>query len=347
MAAAILAATALVLAALNVAAAAYILGLSARRRAAAAVSLPHNPAAAGAALPSELSTYGTGSGKGSRPPALPGRWNGPLRLAASAASRGNPNSEQNGDAWICDDEAGLYAVLDGIGESGAESASRKAAVSIDRWIDQTRSKEGLEPGGSGDAEIEGHRLGLALDHAHAEVMALRRELTGKSTADFGCSVAAALRAGSMLVAGWLGDTRIYRQRDGLLRLLTRDHSEAGMQERAGVIDEEEARRSPLSTSLIGYLGAEGLNEPDTLTREMQPGDRFLLCSGGVGRALGNKRLRDLLDRNELPEEITERIVTEAANANPDDDMTAVLIEVAESMEELEALAAEVEFDAGY
>jgi len=62
---------------------------------------------------------------------------------------------------------------------------------------------------------------------------------------------------------------------------------------------------------------------------MRPGDRFIICSGGVGRSLGDRRLLDLADNSVTPEEAAERVVTAAANADPLENMIVVLLEVEE------------------
>jgi serine/threonine protein phosphatase PrpC len=328
MALTLLLTAALLLAALNVAAAAYVAGLSARRRAqpvrVPASALPLIPLV-GEVVNGVSTDNGSRSKKRTKfvpPPQLPGKRPGALVPVAAAATRAHPSREGNSDSWICETGARIFAVLDGLGEEGG-TASRKAAKSILRWIMVTRGKEGLSESGSEDAQRELHRLGLALDHAQAEVASLPRdEVHGRP----GCAVVTALIASGQLLAGWCGDARAYRMRHGLLSKLKPDNT--ALEERLRSIGQVEGGADILSQTPVP-LGSEGIVEPLTGKSGIEAGDRFLLCNAGLARALGERVIRGFLDRNMTPEEIAEKLVTKAANENPDDDMTAVVVEIDE------------------
>ena len=324
---------ALLLAALNVAAAAYVAGLSARRRAipaGATNSAAPEPGPFPPPAQLEISTYGGGPAvPGTRPdhPPLGEDCLGIIRLNAAAASRSNPTSEESGDSWICESNAGIFAVLDGSGRRGGE-ASRRATKSILRWIMVTRGKEGLDTLGSDDPVRETHRLGLALDHAHAEVSNLKRAAE-THLEEYQCSAVTAVVAGGRLLFGWCGTARAFLMRNGLLNEIIPE--DCVRDERPGTGD-----YSPLDFDEPEYmtyasepLGSEGIVEAATGRSGVEPDDRFLLCNDGLVKALGERSLREILDKPHSAEEIAERLVTDAANSAPDDDMTAVVIEAEE------------------
>jgi len=177
MTVALLVAAALMLTALNIAMAAYIVGLSSGRRHLLPLT-PIAPPPQPERQPQEDS------------PANPEDRNEFVEeTRRPSVFAGNPDIEGETGSWICDADTGIFAVLDGVGETGVSEACRRASAAIFRWITMTREKEGLDPSGSGDPDLEAHRLGLALDHAHAEISALKRKVIGKSPADFGCSAA--------------------------------------------------------------------------------------------------------------------------------------------------------------
>ncbi|HUX05724.1 MAG TPA: hypothetical protein VMX35_00280 [Acidobacteriota bacterium] len=329
MALTLLLTVALLLAALNVAAAAYVAGLSARRRAMPAGAMASgNPNVNMSPGPQvmEISTYGPGQpARGTKPvPPLSDNHIDIIRLNAAAASRSNPNTEDNGDSWICESNAGIFAVLDGDGRRGGE-ASRKATKSILRWIMITRGKEGLETLGSDDPVRETHRLGLALDHAHAEVCNLKRAAETHLD-EFQCSAVTAVVAGGQLLFGWCGGAHAFLMRNGLLTEIVPEDCIRDEGQGTGDFLPLDMDEPEYMTCASEPLGSEGIVEAATGRSGIESGDRFLLCSNGLVKTLGERTLREILDRPHSAEEIAERLVTSAANSAPDDDMTAVVIE---------------------
>ncbi|MEE3920252.1 protein phosphatase 2C domain-containing protein [Micromonospora sp. BRA006-A] len=97
--------------------------------------------------------------------------------------------------------------------------------------------------------------------------------------------------------GWLvqlGDSRAYRLRDGLLELVTVDHTMAwlGLLHGWWPADSPEAARARYQ--LLRYVGHPDRPEPDLLAVPLRRGDTWLLCTDGISDQLGYHRLRDLL-----------------------------------------------------
>lgn len=65
---------------------------------------------------------------------------------------------------------------------------------------------------------------------------------------------------------------------------------------AGILTAEEARTHPRRNIITRALGTEGDNTPDLLAADLQPGDRFLLCTDGLtGMVRDDEIERTLLD----------------------------------------------------
>jgi protein phosphatase len=79
----------------------------------------------------------------------------------------------------------------------------------------------------------------------------------------------------------IGDSRLYRLRNGDLSQLTRDHSLLQEQIDSGMITKEMARRSQNKNLVTRAVGIEPEVEVDINTFEAQEGDMFLLCSDGL------------------------------------------------------------------
>lgn len=106
--------------------------------------------------------------------------------------------------------------------------------------------------------------------------------------------------GTTLVAGWffdnrlavghVGDSRLYRFRDGRVDRLTRDHSLLQMQLDSGLISPEQARQSSHRHVVTRAVGADPAVEPTITTHAVSVGDMYILCSDG---------LTDLVDDDEI------------------------------------------------
>lgn len=80
----------------------------------------------------------------------------------------------------------------------------------------------------------------------------------------------------------VGDSRLYRVRDGVLSQLTVDDSIVQRMVEAGVLSEAQAAEHPLKNQLMAALGIDDEIDPHTTVRPVavHEGDAFLLCSDG-------------------------------------------------------------------
>lgn len=80
----------------------------------------------------------------------------------------------------------------------------------------------------------------------------------------------------------VGDSRLYRFRQGHTEQLTQDDSVVQQMVLTGLITAEQSRNHPQKNHLLAALGVEGEIEPHTVVRpvELYDGDAFLLCSDG-------------------------------------------------------------------
>lgn len=80
----------------------------------------------------------------------------------------------------------------------------------------------------------------------------------------------------------VGDSRLYRVRQGRVDVVTSDDSMVQRLLQAGVIRSDQLKTHPQKHQLMAALGIEGEIEPHTVVRpvELIEGDAFLLCSDG-------------------------------------------------------------------
>jgi protein phosphatase len=228
----------------------------------------------------------------------------------------NPGRKRrrNEDAYVCDPP--LFAVADGMGGAQAgEVASSLAAAAL---------KERGEDDGGGE-----ERVAELIQEANRRVH--QRAVDDESASGMGTTMTIALfhPDGSVSI-GHVGDSRAYLHRDGRLEQLTDDHSLVAELVRRGELSPEEAEVHPQRSVITRALGTDPDVDVDTFTVQAAEGDLFLLCSDGLTTMVDGETIAAVVDRNRHDLHAAVRaLIREANERGGDDNITAVLFEVAE------------------
>jgi serine/threonine protein phosphatase PrpC len=163
---------------------------------------------------------------------------------------------------------------------------------------------------------------VAVKLAHQRVCAAKQGVR----AQMGSTVAVlALRDGQAVI-GHVGDSRVYRLRDGALEQLTEDHSlyaEMKAQAPERVPPRSEWPYGNVITRAVGMVGAAS---PEVRSFPARPGDRFLLCTDGLSEPLDQTRIAELLADDE-PDRACQRLVSGALDRGGRDNVTALVVAV--------------------
>lgn len=107
--------------------------------------------------------------------------------------------------------------------------------------------------------------------------------------------------------------------------LTVDHTAAQELVSRGVITEAQARFDPNRSILTRAVGLERNVEVDVIEKQLEAGDRLLLCSDGLNEMMDDDRIAAVLGAGPPPAAV--RNLIEAANqAGGSDNITAVVVE---------------------
>jgi protein phosphatase len=124
----------------------------------------------------------------------------------------------------------------------------------------------------------------------------------------------------------VGDTRIYRSRDGVMEQLSKDHTAAWGQWKRGEISEIEYRTHPRRSALYEVVGGGHPRiSPHFAAIPYEPGDRFLLCSDGLIDGVWERHIADALASDAVPGEMTGNLLKRAMDNSGIDDTTLVVI----------------------
>ena len=168
----------------------------------------------------------------------------------------------NEDAYLCDDELGLWVVADGMGGHAAgEVASQESIDTVHGMVKRGKTSLKLEgPLTEERSRAAARLLEGAVQAATYIVYAMAEIDRGK--AGMGTTITAMMRFGSALVTAQVGDSRIYRIRNGAIERLTKDHAIA-------------------ANVLSKALGTSPMVEASWRIEKVASGEFFVLCTDGV------------------------------------------------------------------
>jgi protein phosphatase len=197
--------------------------------------------------------------------------------------------QQNEDSLLATAERGLVAVADGMGGHRAgEVASRLAIETLAQELLPAQQSD------RGDAMESLLRIGQAVEAANRTIqdeVRHRPRLQGMGTT----LVVAIFRQGRVFYAH-VGDSRLYRLRDGTLECLTRDHSLIQeVLDQGDFANRAEARRAGVRDSILTRsLGIKPEVDVDVGDAPLCAGDLFLLCTDGLNGQIRDATIRDIL-----------------------------------------------------
>ena len=127
----------------------------------------------------------------------------------------------------------------------------------------------------------------------------------------------------------IGDSRLYVLHEGDLRQVTSDHNLVAELVAEGRLSKEEAEFHPRRNVITRAIGVDPEVPADLFLVDPVPGDRFLLCSDGLFRELGDDQIGAILRRLPNPQDAAEDLVAEAKFRGGNDNITVIVVDVIE------------------
>jgi PPM family protein phosphatase len=245
-----------------------------------------------------------------------------MRLSSMACTHVG-RRQNNEDAYSAHPELGLFVVADGMGgyEGGEVASQLTVATIVDFFRRNAADADVTWPfaldRGLSYAE---NLLGVAVRLAHRVVCSQKQ---GRNS-QMGSTVAAMLIDGGHAAMVHVGDSRVYRLRDGVLLQLTRDHSlYAELQAAGGDLPD---RASCSFTNVITRALGMDAAEPELHREPLQAGDVFLLCTDGLVDRVDEAALAATLAAH-APGAACPLLVERAYDSGGRDNITVVVVRV--------------------
>ncbi|MBX3195820.1 MAG: serine/threonine-protein phosphatase [Microbacteriaceae bacterium] len=215
--------------------------------------------------------------------------------------------------------AHLFVVADGMGgHAGGDVASALTTQRIAEADAEYATPE--------DAEYALQSALISANGILAETVFEHSELTGMGT-----TVSGIVRVGDKIVMAHIGDSRVYRFRDGELEQISSDHTFVQRLVDSGRITPEEAAVHPRRSVLMRVLGdVDASPEIDTRILDARAGDRWLLCSDGLSSYVSEDKISNILQTVRTAQAAADRLVKESLDHGAPDNVTVVLTDIDDS-----------------
>jgi protein phosphatase len=246
------------------------------------------------------------------------------QIEASGVSDPGMVRSENQDSIFLDKDGNFVLLADGMGghERGAD-ASRAVIEILQEYLQPERLKSELQD----ITNVEGVPseilcLFSLVDKGvnKANTIIYERNKEAGLERYMGSTVVGMVPAGNNHVMWFhVGDSRLYRWRDSVLKLLTKDHSAYAEWVRKGRNGPEPTKN--IVTRAIGPR--EGV-VPDIEWEECRKDDRYILCSDGLNDMLSDDEIADILKNYEDVDEAAKNLVDKANEAGGKDNTSVVV-----------------------
>lgn len=247
----------------------------------------------------------------------------PIKYNSFSASDVGIKRTNNEDAYgSCATSIGkVYIVCDGMGgHAGGERASEIAVSTIQSYFQESFG------------EVIPLAISEALKHANRNIWDEAQnnpELSGMGTT----CILAFLHNNGDVYLGHVGDSRCYHfNENNELLVLTKDHSYVQFLIETGDVDVEAAFDHPAKNRILKALGIDSDVTP-TITQEpyrFGAKNSLLLCTDGLNDMLRDEEIRQIMMKNNLPEEQVEKLIQSALDKGGKDNVTVTAIQIIES-----------------
>src|SRR4051812_6131046 len=193
---------------------------------------------------------------------------------------------------------------------GARAGEVASAIAVE-------TAKGSEVGASPEQD-----LAEVVKAANAEIY--RKAQEDSEHAGMGTTFTGALVTGDEVAIGHVGDSRMYRYRDGELERLTQDHSLVEEFVRQGKLTPEEAEVHPQRSIITRALGPEPDVQVDTFTYPGRDGDVYMICSDGLTGMISEDAIAEILSSSASLDDAARQLI-DAANENGGRDNIPVVL----------------------
>ncbi|WP_299205027.1 protein phosphatase 2C domain-containing protein [uncultured Amphritea sp.] len=232
-------------------------------------------------------------------------------ISSALTSVGNVR-KHNEDAFLSQPEQAHWVVADGMGgHSAGDFASQSIVDALQMFEQQPQVSDSVD----------------LLEDILLQTNHKLLELAGDDHKIIGSTVAGLVLLADYYLLYWCGDSRIYLYRNGVLMQESVDHTYTQGLVAQGRLTPEEALIHPERNVITRAVGAADALYIDMDIRNLQSGDRFLICSDGLDKELSDADIAAFLAQRHIPlEQLAQEMMDCCLERGGRDNITLILIE---------------------
>ncbi|MEM6290253.1 MAG: Stp1/IreP family PP2C-type Ser/Thr phosphatase [Myxococcota bacterium] len=234
----------------------------------------------------------------------------------------------NEDNFLIDKDLRLFVVADGMG--GHASGEVASAMAVHRVREVVAAERDILEAYNDDDPRCHVEVCTLLEYAvHEACQAIfDKAKVEPEKRGMGTTIVVLFIIGNRGFIAYVGDSRIYLLRGGVVYQLTEDHSLRNELIRMGKISEDEFESSPyakLKNAMTRAVGVYESVEVDTLDFDIIAGDSFLMCSDGLYEYLHENDIANAIGLPEI-QEIPGQLIEIANTRGGKDNITAIVVQ---------------------
>jgi protein phosphatase len=141
----------------------------------------------------------------------------------------------------------------------------------------------------------------------------------------GTTVVSALFIDDALVVGHVGDSRLYRRREGVFEQITEDHSLLNDYIKMKHLSPDEIAAFPHKNVIVRALGMKDTVQVDVHVDAPRLGDLYLICSDGLSGMVKDEEMSDMAAAEPDLDALCEKLITTANKNGGLDNITVVAV----------------------
>jgi PPM family protein phosphatase len=249
-----------------------------------------------------------------------------LRIEVAGETNVGMKRTHNEDNFSIVEDSGLYIVADGMGgHASGEIASKMAVDAMREFFALTANDpERTWPYKMDRSKgYEENRLVTGVKLANLRIFESAQR--NPKQRGMGTTIVALFAVEDSVYLAHVGDSRIYRLRDGRLEQLTEDHSLLNDYIKMKRLTADEIANFPHKNVIVRALGMKDTVKVDTRLEQPRAGDVYLLCSDGLSGPVTDADMLDILDGTRKLQDATARLIAKANDNGGPDNVTVVLV----------------------
>lgn len=249
----------------------------------------------------------------------------PLRIEVAGQTDVGRKRVHNEDSFAIIPEYGLYVVADGMGgHASGEVASKMAIDTLHEFFASTADDpERTWPYKMDRAKgYEENRLITGIKLCNLRIFETAQR--NAKQRGMGTTLVSLFAVEGGYYVAHVGDSRVYRIRQGEIEQLTEDHSLLNDYKKMKRLTEEEIANFPHKNVIVRALGMKDTVKVDTRFEQPLEGDILLLCSDGLSGPVDDQSIHDIVRSSSDLATTSQRLIAAANERGGPDNITCIV-----------------------